>query len=274
MEKFFLDFYTDQHTKWLKPVSEVIKTTCGKSYQVFEFDHDTDNHIVMSAWAKHFRNHYCLDSEIDLIKDPKKSKSEFLLEYKFPHASVAPGPSIRAGDFAEVLVADYLRFIRAYYVPSTRYDQKAIANESTKGTDILAFKFGAASMQDEMLVYEVKAALTKTDENKMQEAINHSIKDQRRMAEALQATKERLLHKQDKEGFLQLARFQNSEENPFVTKFGAASVLTKVSYFVDHLESVDTQAHPGNATLELLVIVGKDFMSLAHSLYERAANEA
>lgn len=269
-----MDFYTDQHIQWLRPTSVVVTTTCGKSYQIFEFDHDATNDSVMSAWAKHFRNHYCSDSEINRIKDPKKTNKEFLLEYKFPDRSEALGPATRSGDFAEVLVADYLRFVRAYYVPPTRYDRKKVRNESVKGTDVLAFKFGDNSAQDELMVYEVKAALTKTKENKMQEAVNHSGKDHLRLAESLQAAKERLDDRKDEEGFLRLTRFQDSEENPFVKKFGAASVLTKVSYSVSQLESVNTSNHLNNADLEILVIVGDDLMTLAHALYEKAADEA
>lgn len=269
-----MDFYTDQHINWLKSTSAVVTTTCGKSYQIFEFDHDATNDSVMSAWAKHFRNHYCADSEINRIKHPGKTKKEFLLEYKFPDRSEALGPATRSGDFAEVLVADYLRFVRAYYVPPTRYDRKKNKNESVKGTDVLAFKFGDRLAKDELLVYEVKAALTKTKKNKIQEAVDHSGKDHLRLAESLQAAKERLNDRQDEEGFFCLTRFQDSEENPFVKKFGAASVLTKVSYSVAQLESVNTSNHANSADLEILVVVGEDLMALAHALYERAADEA
>ena len=71
-----------------------------------------------------------------------------------------------------------------------------------------------------------------------------------------------------------MARFQDSEEKPFVQRFGAASVLIKTSYSVNHLEVVDTSVHPTGTDIELLVVVGSDLMTLAHSLYERAANEA
>lgn len=99
---------------------------------------------ILSAWAKHFRNHYCLDSQIDALrKGTPRSRTGYLTQIKFPDAAQAPGPSIRAGDFAEVLVTDYVEFAMRLWVPRTRYDHKVARNESTKGTDIIGFKFVA-----------------------------------------------------------------------------------------------------------------------------------
>lgn len=269
-----MDFFSNQHIDWLRPIDSVVKTQCGKLYQVYEFAHDASDDAVMTAWAKHFRNHYCLDSEINRIKVPGLSNKDFLLNYKFPDRSEALGPATRSGDFAEILIADYLRFVRDYFVPPTRYSRKTVRNESVKGTDILAFKSGNTSDQDELLVYEVKAALTKTSENRVQDAVNDSKKDPLRLAESLQAAKERLYDQNDDAGFLRLTRFQDSEEKPFIKKFGAASVLNKLSYSVTTLESVITTDHPNSADLEVLVVFGDDLMTLTHSLYERAAHEA
>ena len=33
----------------------------------YEFHHEKDE-AVLSGWAKHFRNHYCLDTEIDFLE--------------------------------------------------------------------------------------------------------------------------------------------------------------------------------------------------------------
>ncbi len=56
--------WTDSHIKnWLKS-SATLTTADGKSVRVLELQYSTDN-AILSAWAKHFRNHYCLDAEID-----------------------------------------------------------------------------------------------------------------------------------------------------------------------------------------------------------------
>ena len=69
------------------------------------------------------------------------SRAEYLNSIKFPDRSTAPGPSIRAGDFGELLVADYLQYCLGYWVPGTGIWNKTIRNESTKGSDIIGFHF-------------------------------------------------------------------------------------------------------------------------------------
>ena len=131
--------WTSEHTKWLIDTGERLKTADGKEVEVWEFRHEKDE-AVLSAWAKHFRNHYCFDSEIDYWRRGYKcSRGEYLNTIKFPDPKDAPGPSIRAGDFGEVLVADFLEYLLGYWVPRTRYGDKTIRNESTKGSDIIGF---------------------------------------------------------------------------------------------------------------------------------------
>jgi hypothetical protein len=106
--------WTSEHTKWLVDTGERLKTADGKEVEVWEFRHEKDE-AVLSAWARHFRNHYCFDSEIDYSRRGYKwSRGEYLNTIKFPDPKNAPGPSIRAGDFGEVLVADFLEYLFGY----------------------------------------------------------------------------------------------------------------------------------------------------------------
>ena len=58
---------------------------------------------VTSNWAKHFRNHYCFDTEIDIFRDGTGySREEYLNNLKFPTSNRGFGPGIRAGDFGEI----------------------------------------------------------------------------------------------------------------------------------------------------------------------------
>ena len=124
--------WASKHTKWLVDTGERLKTAGGKEVEVWEFRHEK-NEAVLTAWAKHFRNHYCIDSKIDYWRRWYKcSRAEYLNNIKFPDPNDAPGPSIRAGDFGEVLVADFLEYLLGYWVPRTRYGDKTIRNESTK----------------------------------------------------------------------------------------------------------------------------------------------
>ena len=151
--------WNSNHLRWLTNTGKRIITADGKTIEVWEFKHKNDEDIL-SAWATHFRNHYCLDSEIDSLRNGTGySRAEYLKKIKFPDATTAPGPSIRAGDFAEILVADYLRYILGYWVPRTRYVDKTIRNESTKGCDTIGLKIikdGKMSENDVLAIYESK----------------------------------------------------------------------------------------------------------------------
>ena len=66
----------------------------------------------MSAWAKHFRNHYCQDEMIDIFrKGTQYSRKEFLEKLIFPSKTSRPGPSTCSGDFAEILICDYFEYV-------------------------------------------------------------------------------------------------------------------------------------------------------------------
>src|SRR5690625_2792005 len=110
-----------EHVRWFKAKGKNITTTEGIDVEVLEFKHEGDEEIL-SFWAKHFRQQYCSDDDIDIMrKGYGYSRAEYLNEIKFPDSSLAPGPSIRAGDFSEILVSDYMEYILEYWVPRTRY---------------------------------------------------------------------------------------------------------------------------------------------------------
>lgn len=266
--------WTDEHLNWLIETGETITTTCGKQAKVYSFDYDLTDQDTLSKWAKHFRNHYCLDQEIDIFKKPGQTNYDFLVEMKFPSKSKAPGPSIRAGDFAEILVADYLEYSKGFVVPRTRYDRKAVPNESTKGSDVLAFKVVPQnSSHDEMLVYEVKAKLTGKPKDMLQEAIDHSSKDELRLAESLNGIKQRLFDRNERDMIPMITRFQDSVNKPYKQSYGAAAVCSDSVYDVGTLSGADSSQHPHAISLEMIAFHGKELMELAHTLYEVAASE-
>ncbi|UTZ35367.1 DUF1837 domain-containing protein [Vibrio campbellii] len=266
--------WTNEHIQWLQDTGNVLVLACGRKAKVFRFHHDVNDQQKMTAWAKHFRNHYCIDAQIDWLKAPGQTRADYLLSMKFPSASIAPGPSIRAGDFAEILVADYLTYLHNYIVPRTRYDRKGVPNESTKGSDVLAFKqvTGRVS-EDELLVYEVKAKLSLGTKSMLQEAIDHSAKDYLRLAESLNGIKQRMIDRNEFQSVGMINRFQDSVNQPYKLKFGAAAVCSDSAYDSKVLAEANTTTHPYAQDLELLAIQGRELMTLAHALYERAAYE-
>ncbi|HUW14404.1 MAG TPA: Hachiman antiphage defense system protein HamA [Anaerolineae bacterium] len=270
--------WTSEHLKWLKDTGEQLQTTDGKAVRIWEFVH-ADEEAVLSAWAKHFRNHYCLDTKIDLLKPDHFTRAEYLKEIKFPDQSVAPGPSIRAGDFGEILVADYVQYVLGYSVPRTRYCDKSIRNESSKGCDVIGFKLlgnGVESEHDMLAVFEAKAQFSgRKPKPRLQDAIEGSTKDELRKAESLNAIKQRLLSGQHPDDAAVVARFQDPEDHPYGEVYGAVALFSTAVFVSEHISNSTTaEAHPHKDNLHLIVIRGPNMMQLVHELYRRATDEA
>jgi hypothetical protein len=263
------------HTSWFTDTGAALNTADGKRVKILEFTHDASDTGVMDEWARHFRRHYI--SDVDLTAEAAAngiSKSDFLSGIKFPDDSPM-GKSIRSGDFAEILVADYLEYVMGFAVPQTRYDRKQVRNSSLQGTDILAFRItaGRVSPQDEMLTCEVKAALSRRSTDLLQRAVEDSKKDfDKRTAEALNAVKQRLKDRGDIETAAVVERFQNRTDHPYKLTTGAAAVASN-SAWDDVVVTGCSAAHP-NSRQFLVVIKGDSLMQLAGQLYQRACATA
>lgn len=269
--------WAQKFSEWLVEEKEENFTTVdGKSIKVFSFNYDSDDDETMSAWAKHFRNHYCSDEIIDLSRSGTGlSRKDYLLTLKFPDQAIAPGPSVRSGDFSEILIADYLEFLLNYWVPRTRYSNKINRNSSTMGSDIIGLRFfdKNETEKDIIAVIESKASL-KRQENSLQKAIDHSIKDEKRLAESLNAMKQRYINIYNIENAKKIERFQNPADNPYTMIYGAAALFSNETYNEEFLRTSDATKHVDPCHLILIVIKGDNMMNLVHELYRRAADEA
>lgn len=267
------------HVAWLTNTGNKVLTSDKKAIELWEFKHTPDS-TVLSAWAKHFRNQYCRDDEIDSLRSGTGlSRKDYLRTVVFPDPVVAPGPSIRAGDFAEVLVADYLEYLLKFWVPRPRYDNRVVRNTSTPGTDILGFrmsdKSGVPSPKDVLAIYEVKAQFTGTKLlARLQDAVDGSAKDVIRKSETLNAIKRRLIEKKLALEARKVERFQNQVDRPYREEFGAAACLS--SNLVDHdqLRLTKCAHHPFRKHLKLVVMSGSLLMDLVSKLFDVAANES
>jgi hypothetical protein len=56
------------HTKWIIKTVTKLKAAAGQEIRVLEFQHKNDA-AVMSLWAQHFREHYCLDKVLDEARE-------------------------------------------------------------------------------------------------------------------------------------------------------------------------------------------------------------
>lgn len=283
--------WTSAHLTWLTNTGTSITTADGKTAEVWEFNHKSDD-AVLSAWAKHFRNHYCPDTDIDTLKPPKLSRCDYLTNLKFPDKNSRLGPGIRAGDFGEILVADYLQYILDFWVPRFRWASKVVRDESAKGSDVIGFKFhqGAESpsKEDVLFIFEVKTKFSNSTENRLQDAINDSAKDHLRIGESLNFVKQKYFDKGNTNEVQYIGRFQNPTDIPYKQTFGAAALISDECYNAAELSKADCCkipkskkskkttyiTHPNKDELALLVIKGANMMALVHELYRRAADEA
>lgn len=156
------------HTEWLVDTSKRLKTADGMDVEVWEFRHEKDE-AVLSAWAKYFRNHYCLDSDIDSLRG-NRTRQDYLTNIKFPCKTSKLGPGVRAGDFGEILVSDYLQWRLDYWVPRVRWSSKVVRDESPKGSDVIGFRFhnkdGITSTKDVLFVFESKTKFSASKINR------------------------------------------------------------------------------------------------------------
>lgn len=255
-----------------------ITTSDGAEIKIWELVPPSEE--IKKAWAKSFRQNYCPDHEIDSFKEGTGlSRKEYLEQLVFPDKTSKPGPSIRSGDFAELLITDYVEFVQNYWVPRTKYAEKASRNESVKGVDIVGFKCANIAMPstgDILLTFEVKAQSTgHTYDDRLQTAINDSSKDFVRIAQTLNAAKQRLIRSDNQEKAKLVERFQNSTDRPYTYKSGAAAVLTEDVFDEESIQKNTTVSeHKNAANLELIIFKGADLMTLVNSIYESAANEA
>lgn len=270
--------WSQKISEWLvEEKEENLTTVDGKPIKVFSFNYDSNDSETMSAWAKHFRNHYCLDEDIDELRNGTGlSKTDYLLNIKFPDKTNVPGPSVRAGDFSEILIADYLEFMLSYWIPRTRYSNKINRNSSPMGSDIIGFKLfdSNETINDILTVIEAKASCTKTSDNRLQKAIEDSSKDNIRIAESLNAMKQRFIEQKDYDKKQKIERFQNPADKPYTMFYGAAALFSTETYNEDFVRTSDTSSHVDPHHLMLIVIKGDNMMNLVHELYRRAADEA
>ena len=257
---------------------ESLTLSGGGTCEVWELAVPNDA-ACLSEWANRFRQTYCPDSDIDILREGTgKSRSEYLLELVFPDKTAAPGPAIRAGDFAELLVSDYVEFVLGYWVPRGKYAEKGSRDESVKGVDIVGFQCPDPRQPkptDEMLAFEAKAQLGGGKyKDRLQVAVNDSGKDYLRAGETLAAMKRRMHIAGDHPSMLVVQRFQNAVDRPYRLLSGAAAILSDTAFDTDGIKGSTIAAHNNAGNLKLIAIKGKDLMTLAHALYQRAADEA
>ena len=274
------------YVQWFVKSSEEYKTKDGKNVEVWEFKHN-DDETILKEWAWNFRQNYIKDCELEKVTigtDYEGRKQSFLREIIFPdektlYKNRKPQDSIvRIGDFAEILIADFFQFCyeTTYWIPRTRYDAKDNRNFSTKGTDIIGFRFEDDTMSnknDTLLTVEVKANFGKTKNKKrLLDAIEDAQKDPVRYAESLFVISKRFLRENKNIEVEKIKRFQRFVDNPFKKIHSASAIFSDQNFSKDVIEKID--ASNDKLNLKLIVFHGDDLMNLCQKLYKRAIDEA
>ncbi|WP_448676424.1 hypothetical protein [Delftia acidovorans] len=126
-----------------------------------------------------------------------------------------------------------------------------------------------------MLTFEAKAQLGDGKyKNRLQDAVDDSSKDYLRAAETLAAMKRRMHVSGERASMLVVERFQNAVDRPYRLFSGAAAILSGTAFDADGIKATSTAKHNNAGNLRLIAVKGKDLMTLAHALYQRAADEA
>ncbi|TCS67193.1 uncharacterized protein DUF1837 [Primorskyibacter sedentarius] len=238
-----------------------------------------DDAEILSNWARHFREHYIDDADLSFMAGGTGlSHADYLRTTLLPDAKVAPGPSLRSGDFGEIIVADFIEYFLGYWCPrELRYQDRWNRNDSTKGCDVIGFKFANEDNpdpSDELFIFETKSGMSATASHRLQNAVDDSIKDRLREGMSLNAIKRRFFDRGEIGDARKVERFQNQADRPFRRINGAAAILDDAVFDEIDLAATDGAAHFNHANLRLLVIRGPSLMKLVHALYERAADEA
>lgn len=274
------------YIQWFIKSSNEYKTKDGKSVEVWEFKHN-DDETILKDWAYNFRQNYITNDEINNIisgTEYEGRKKDFLKEKVFPDEKTLykkrkhRDSIVRIGDFAEILIADFFQFCytNKYWIPRTRYDSKDNRNFSTKGTDIIGFKFIDQTLKnqnDTLLTVEVKANFGQTKNKKrLLEAIQDAQKDPVRYAESLFVINKRFYRENKIQEQEKVKRFQRWVDNPFKIIHSASAIFSDQNFSKDVIEKID--ASNDKLNLKLIVFHGDDLMNLCQKLYKRAIDEA
>lgn len=113
------------HLDWLIDTGERQTSACGREIEIWELS-PQDSEAILSEWATHFRRHYISDEDLPIMVDGTGlTNAEYLRQILLPDRTQVPGPSLRSGDFGEILVADYIEYVLGYWCPrELRYQER------------------------------------------------------------------------------------------------------------------------------------------------------
>lgn len=269
------------NSQFFKHVGE-ISTHNGNLVQVYQFMSESLNEDNLTKWAVGLRNHYVQEKELkSLPNGTGLSEEEYIEQYIFPDPMDNLGAATMSGEFGEILVNDYINFVQKYYVSRTKYIGKPVRNNPLPGCDVIGYKSenpNEGNEDDQLIVAEVKTRSSTNGSKEdlckktVQDSIEHSRKDLKRLAESLNAEKRRLLNFERYEEANLVQRFQNKPECPYKTEYFAVAVLDSDLYSEKVIKNVLDEQATNESPTQLLIIHSKELKSFLRDLYRRASS--
>lgn len=232
------------------------------------------NDEILDDWALHIRRQYESDEELSIDSTANHMNCEdYLRKYIIPQRDDILGPTVRAGDITEILIADLLEFILGYTVPRCKQRNRSGKCNSEHGTDVIAYRFSRKDKKpndrDELIAAEVKAQLTSTDYTVIEKAISDSKKDEHRLARTIDYYRKKLRMLGNISDAKDIARFLFKPENDYQIKYIAAGISSSKQIKQTIKLSISGDEIILSSNQKVFYVHGKDLMRLTHQIYER-----
>lgn len=231
----------------------------------------TCSDCVLDKWALHLRRHYISDNILEHRVMARQTTSDQYL----PLRVVPDIPSIRSGDFAEILISDVLQYLYGLAVPRYKQCNRKDKNASEHGSDVIAYQLknvNSTSTSDKLFVFEVKSNASKTGDAEfiktVKKATKDSKKDPNRVPMTLQYMIDEATDVNDQATQKNLQRFTDMGGSPYQKIFGSAVATSHVKP-IDALSCKAPNDVGLSAFSPLIVVHASRLMDLVNSLYGR-----
>lgn len=245
----------------------------GHEVRSYRIDY-TDDSSVIDDWALHIRRNYIKDEDLNESAQLNGlTVEQYLKMYIIPQKDEPLGATARSGDIAEIVVSDLLEFIMGYTVPRYKQMNRSGKNNSEHGTDVIGYKFykpdKTPNERDELIATEVKAKLTSEDYDSLASAIEHSGKDEDRLARTIDYCRKKLRYQNDSKYSEEVTRFLIKPENNYKIIYCAAGISSRTAIDKGITLSIDGEELKISDSQAIFFIHGKKLMDLVHKVYER-----
>lgn len=269
-----------EYLRWIIEEKAYI-SNCDCDVKCFEISYNNDP-AILDDWALHIRRHYISDEELDdECINLETSAKDYLTENIIPSRTEQREKVARSFVITEILISDLLEFLEGYSVPRVRYYNLSSKSATVLGTDVIGYKYAAPdktpSVNDELVLAEVKGKLASTDTSVINQAIEHSKLDEFRVSVSINHVRRKMNVLGYKQEAKELLRFQKKTSTDYRTEYIAAGItsLDSMSRMVINgkevlvVPDVDGKDFVVGNNREIFFIHGRELMNLTHEIFDR-----